>query len=340
MGLSKYIKTTLWLITTFIFLNSANYFAQTKGGRWMFENNGNDESTWDTVDNNGILSGTAMFSNVGLNIQGSYYLSLEDSANFGDFTVDDQSELDFHDENFAASLWSYPIIGYDNPQHLLMKGDRSGTVKTNNYALRINNQVIEFIVHSESGANKVARSSFQVVENEWNFIGVFYDFDNSKLYIWNNHESAPIDTFNFNAPLFPNDNKLYIGTSGENGFKRYWGRIDDVRISNKVSDILDNTTNVELSIINSLPSKFILNQNYPNPFNPETIISFSLTDKGFTKLDVYNLIGSHIVSLIHGEITAGEHKVSFSASNLPSGVYFYKLQQGNRSELKKMIFIK
>jgi hypothetical protein len=221
-----------------------------------------------------------------------------------------------------------------------MKGDRSGTVKKNNYALRIKNEYIELIVHSESGANSVARSSFMVMENEWNFVAVFYDYFQSKLYIWNDTVSAPIDTLDFTAPLFPNDDKLYIGTSGENGYKRIWGRIDDVRISNKVSDILDNITNVELSNINSHPSKFTLNQNYPNPFNPETIIRFSLAKEGFTKLDVYNLIGEHIVSLVRGKMSAGNHTIRFNASNLPSGIYFYQLQQGSRSDLKKMILIK
>ncbi|MFZ1289903.1 MAG: LamG-like jellyroll fold domain-containing protein [Melioribacteraceae bacterium] len=306
----------------------------------MFENNSNDEADWDEVNNNGSITGSASYSNFGFVEQGDFYLSIEDSVNFGVFTVEDQSELDFQDENFAASLWIFPVKAYDNPQHLLMKGERSGAVKTNNYAIRINNQFIEFIVHSESGANTLARSSFKVEENLWSFIGVFYDYDNSKLYLWNNNQTVPIDTFDFNAPLFPNDDKLYFGTSGENGFKRFWGRIDDVRIGNKESDIIDNTTNVESASTVIFPSELILNQNYPNPFNPETLISFYLAEKGYTKVDVYNLIGTHIASLIRGEVTSGKHSVNFNANNLPSGVYFYRLQQGNRSELKKMLFIK
>ena len=328
------------LIIGQILLSSSIHFAQTKGGRWMFENNGNDESAWDNVENNGALTGTAQFSNIGTAIQGGYYLSLEDSSNYGVFTVADQEELDFHDENFAVSLWAFPTKGFDNPQHLIMKGDRSGTLKTNNYALRINNEYLEFIVHSESRANKVVKSSFKVVENEWNFIAVFYDYSNSKLYIWNNIESVPIDTLDFNAPLFPNDNNLYVGTSGENGFKRFWGRIDDVRIGNKVSDIIDNETSIESSESKYPPSSFTLNQNYPNPFNPQTVIKFLLVEKGFTKLNVYNLLGAQIATLINGELDKGQHEIRFNANNLSSGVYLYELQKGNRSELKKMILIK
>ena len=328
------------LIIGNILLNPINGFAQVKGGRWTFENNGNDEATWDNVDNNGSLSGAAIFSNTEPKIQADYYLSLEDTSSYGVFTVPDQEELDFNDENFAASLWVDPVEGYDNPQYLLLKGDRSGAVKTNNYALRINNGYLEFIVHSESGANSVARSSFKVIKNKWNFIAVFYNYINSKLYIWNDSQSAPVDTLDFNAPLFPNNNNLYVGTSGENGFKRFWGRIDDIRIGNKVSDIIDQTTGIDFLETKNLPSNFTLEQNYPNPFNPETIIKFSLKKNGFTKLCVYDLLGAQISVLINGELEKGQHEVRFDASSIPSGVYFYELRHGNSSQLKKMVLIK
>ncbi|MDZ7765933.1 MAG: hypothetical protein U5K00_16205 [Melioribacteraceae bacterium] len=112
--------------------------------------------------------------------------------------------------------------------------------------------------------------------------------------MWNNNLSDPVDTLDFDAPLFPNDNNLYVGTSGENGFKRFWGRVDDIRIGNKVSDILDEITSIELPDSKNLPLNFNLTQNYPNPFNPETIIKFSLEKKGFTTLYVYDLLGSQV----------------------------------------------
>lgn len=334
------MKINFWLIIVCILLNSSSIFGQMKGGRWIFENNGNDEATWDEFENNGSLSGAASYQSIAPLAQGNYYLSLEDSADYGAFAVAHHGELDFHDENFAASLWTYPITGYGNPQYLFLKGDRSGDIKLNNYALRINNNSVEFIVHEESGANKVARSSFNVVKNEWLFIAVFYDTDQSKLYMWNEPESVPIDTLDFNATLFPNENKLYIGTAGQKGFRRFWGRIDDVRISNKVEDIMENTSAIELINNSTQPYNFILNQNYPNPFNPKTTIKFSLFEKGFTSLDVYNLAGQRVTNLINEEIAAGEHQISFYAKNFSSGTYFYKLQQGSISEIKKMILVK
>lgn len=339
---SNFSKTTCFIV---FFLFAYNFSpGQNKGGRWQFENNGNDSCDWNSNAHNGFISGSATYANAEPLAEGNYYLSLENVNDYGVFCVDDNSDLDFQNESIAISLWVYPIQGNDNPQFLLMKGDRSGNIKTNNYALRLNTiqnkNYLEFIAHLESGTLRSVTSSFEVPQNQWSFIAVYYDYTNSKIYLWNDETTVPADTFNFTADLFSNNNKLYIGTSGENGFKRFWGRIDDVRISNKVSDIIDNTTNIELSDINSHPFKFILNQNYPNPFNPETTIRFSLLEKGFTKLDVYNLLGEHIFNLVRGEIASGEHTIHFNASNLPSGIYFYKLQQGSHSDLKKMILLK
>ncbi len=69
-------------------------------------------------------------------------------------------------------------------------------------------------------------------------------------------------------------------------------------------------------------------------------MTFSLTENKLAKLDIYNIIGESIASLINREMVRGNHVVSFNASNLPSGIYFYKLEQGNQSALKKMILLK
>ena len=86
--------------------------------------------------------------------------------------------------------------------------------------------------------------------------------------------------------------------------------------------------------------KFDLAQNYPNPFNPSTRIDFDVPETGQVKLTVYNVIGQEVAELINNTITAGQHEVTFNASSLPSGAYFYKLQQGNSVMVKKMLLMK
>ena len=85
---------------------------------------------------------------------------------------------------------------------------------------------------------------------------------------------------------------------------------------------------------------FQLLQNYPNPFNPRTTIMFKIPVFSFVTLKLYDPLGNEIVTLISEEKTAGTHHVNFDASNLASGIYFYKIQAGNFSQTKKLIFLK
>jgi hypothetical protein len=83
-----------------------------------------------------------------------------------------------------------------------------------------------------------------------------------------------------------------------------------------------------------------LTQNYPNPFNPITSIDFILAKDGFANLSLYNITGSKVAVIVNEYKQAGSYSIQFNASNLPSGVYFYKLEGGQSSQVKKMILIK
>lgn len=88
------------------------------------------------------------------------------------------------------------------------------------------------------------------------------------------------------------------------------------------------------------PVSVKLHQNYPNPFNPSTVISYQLTVSSDVTLKVYDMLGREVATLINTRQTAGEHSVSFYASNLSSGVYLYQLQIGETSTTKKLTLIK
>jgi hypothetical protein len=89
-----------------------------------------------------------------------------------------------------------------------------------------------------------------------------------------------------------------------------------------------------------IPSAYALEQNFPNPFNPGTTINFSIPTEGFVTLDVYNSIGQKVATLVNETKTAGTYAVNFDASDLTSGIYFYKISSGNFAETKKMILLK
>tara|TARA_Y100001935_G_scaffold223573_1_gene199125 strand:- start:23709 stop:26729 length:3021 start_codon:yes stop_codon:yes gene_type:complete len=89
-----------------------------------------------------------------------------------------------------------------------------------------------------------------------------------------------------------------------------------------------------------LPTHIVLNQNYPNPFNPSTNISYQLPEHGRVRLTVFDALGREIATLVNGLQNAGNHSVTFDASGLSSGIYFYRLETGNFSTIKKMMLIK
>ncbi|MCC5940835.1 MAG: T9SS type A sorting domain-containing protein [Balneolaceae bacterium] len=89
-----------------------------------------------------------------------------------------------------------------------------------------------------------------------------------------------------------------------------------------------------------LPLVFNLAQNYPNPFNPSTIISYELPETSDVRLEVFDLTGRQIATLVEGQVQAGSHRVTFDAGNLSSGVYLYRLQAGNQIFTRKLTLIK
>lgn len=90
-----------------------------------------------------------------------------------------------------------------------------------------------------------------------------------------------------------------------------------------------------------LPSRFSLDQNYPNPFNPETNIKFSVEQTGRATLEIFNLLGQKVATLFDNVVEAGYYQtVRFNGANLASGMYFYRLQSGKKSELKKLILLR
>jgi len=100
----------------------------------------------------------------------------------------------------------------------------------------------------------------------------------------------------------------------------------------------DQSTNIKE--IYPLPLQFSLSQNYPNPFNPITTISFTIEHPQFVTLKVYDLLGREVQALIDEDRLPGQHAVAFDASDLSSGIYFYRLQAGDIAESKRMVLLK
>ena len=106
--------------------------------------------------------------------------------------------------------------------------------------------------------------------------------------------------------------------------------------------VLGDPTNISDNMSNRL--SFKLNQNYPNPFNPVTKIKFTIPDgdvnNQYVNLNVFDILGRKIASLINGKKNPGSYEVIFNGSNYPSGIYFYELRYGEMKSVRKMILTK
>ena len=119
---------------------------------------------------------------------------------------------------------------------------------------------------------------------------------------------------------------------------------DVIRIYNYVRLVrnADIKTSVGENNKTSVPNGFVLNQNYPNPFNPETLISYQIQTAGNVQLEVFDVLGKKISTLVNKYQQPGIYSITFNTSkySIPSGIYFYRIQSGSFVESKKMILLK
>ncbi len=113
-------------------------------------------------------------------------------------------------------------------------------------------------------------------------------------------------------------------------------RVYDYREETKIGPWNEN------SIISKVgkPTVYALKQNYPNPFNPTTNISFDLPKESTVQLQIYDIQGKLVSTLVNERMDEGTHSVSYNSSGLPSGVYFYRLQTDEFTDIKRMLLLK
>lgn len=131
------------------------------------------------------------------------------------------------------------------------------------------------------------------------------------------------------------DGLQYLGVhfGGDVGGQKF--KVDELRLANSWEGL-----STDVPVEENYPVDYSVSQNYPNPFNPSTIINYTVKQTGNIRLIVYDLLGREVATLVDGVQSAGEYKVNFKASNLTSGVYFYKLEAGDMVVTKKMMLLK
>ncbi|MFA6596940.1 MAG: T9SS type A sorting domain-containing protein [Ignavibacteriaceae bacterium] len=135
-----------------------------------------------------------------------------------------------------------------------------------------------------------------------------------------------------------NSPKEYSYADKPDGGSRFKYRLKQIDTDGKY----EYSPEVDVSL--DIPTEFSIKQNFPNPFNPTTKIEFSIPTDNNVQIKVFNVLGMEVATLLDEHRQAGTYSVEFStiggASNLSSGVYFYKIVSGKYSEIKKMIFLR
>ncbi len=106
------------------------------------------------------------------------------------------------------------------------------------------------------------------------------------------------------------------------------------------SRLKSTTTSIDDDLTSVAVGGFSLKQNYPNPFNPVTVISYRLGKADQVKLNIYDSAGRHVQTLVDSYQSSGQHSVQWNAEGLASGVYYYRLQNGTHTEIRKAILLK
>jgi hypothetical protein len=337
-----------------LFFLVSNLLSQSKGGRWQFENNSSDTAEWDLIGDTGHLIGDAHFSDEAPLAEGNAYLCL-DSLNAHDFfKVDDSNDLDFENENIGISAWIKPLVTND-VHYIVIKGAQDTNPKTMNYAIRIStSKTLEFVINEASGQARKVTSTFTLSAGEWHFIAVYYDYTNKVVYMWNEMKSTPEDTLSFDQDFIANDDPLAIGTwyrydSISPSIKDFEGSIDDVRISERLDDILPVISDINMFSVPVFNASQESVDIFPNPASIGSgngHIQFRIASAAMNPLryTIYNVLGQRVFEGRSGN-PAGVKNIQWglkdnSGNQIRTGIYFVEFKGLQKRVVKKFLILK
>ena len=174
-------------------------------------------------------------------------------------------------------------------------------------------------------------ASFTFPYNTWNLVELIVDIDNDLAEFKFNNTS--IYSWPWSSGATGSGGQLQLAATdffGATTLDQMY--VDDYAIVDLHLVSVENTP--------LLANDFVLYQNYPNPFNPSTLIKYSVAKEGFVNISVYNLLGEKVATLVNSFMKTGSYDISFNASSLSSGVYFYSINAGDFKAVKKMLLMK
>lgn len=200
------------------------------------------------------------------------------------------------------------------------------------------------VKNTNRGVEDLDSETHLVLDSLYNVTGVYSGSD-FEIYL-----NGQLDAFtSFSGLINDTTCALTIGQDlpGDNNYS-FKGVLDDIRIYDyalsveQIAGLYDIGTAVTVANDPASLKRFVLYQNYPNPFNPSTIIRFNVPqdDARFVRLEVYDVLGRRVDTLVDGEVIGGLQEVVWDASRFPSGVYYCRLMNSAGFQIRKMIVMK
>ena len=269
---------------------------------------------------------------------------------------------------FNSTNSGYPLGPLNGTIYL--KGD-STFIGTNKGLVLIQNDSARVIIDTTNSTLETQKIYSFYIDSQGNKwlgtfdLGLVKWIDNSTFVIYNTSNSNLPNNF-VNAIDEDSNGKLWLATDGgfaclENDSIISYSNLVDGSIVTLAVDNLDRVwmgevwtgklyvfdgsniiiiTDIEDEQFDFIPQQYSLSQNYPNPFNPATTIKYKIPVLSYVFIKIYDILGREVTTLINEEKPVGVYAVEWNARNLPSGVYFYRLQAGSFVETKKMVLLR
>lgn len=283
-----------------------------------------------------------------------YELTYINPVTLATYTLDDYEKYDF--------MFIDEIVGSETLEPInLLEGHPIPLVTTENYAARQN--ILGY--RGSCKANNIPAEQIEIVADGHDMAAGFNKGDKVSI----NDGGGVNEDLITNEPTIESVIPIAVSTSNKNGIIIYGVEAEGktfngVDIKNRAAVLgyhangyaginengflmlkaaidwaTEGITGVEEGPVTS-PETYALAQNFPNPFNPETTIEFQLEKPGHTTISVYNALGQLVTKLVDEKMNSGIHHVTFFADNNPAGIYFYKIQSGDFSRVRKMLLLK
>jgi len=308
-----------------LFVNTATllggfYISTDAGANWVQKNNGLPIVAGKLIRSAAIRP---LFDN-------QFYLGLDGTAPIGVWRTTDGGNnwTDFSGGTLLNTYTVRAVVFDPTGNHTLFAGRASATVNLGGvYEYTYSFVPVELVSFSAEVFGGDVNLTWMTA-TELNNYGFEVERRNAESEIWSNvgfvngnGSSSEMHYYSFS------DNSVPVG--------KYIYRLKQLDFSGA----FEYSNEVEVTILEVL-NDFTLNQNYPNPFNPSTRISFSIPENSFVTLNVFDVLGNEIETLVNRDLSAGSYDIEFVSKNFTSGVYFYNLTAGEFTKTMKMILSK